>query len=350
MQQVILLFLLLVLSMEHNDERVISRFHDQTDYKIMEEKEEVLITLSAAGDCTLGTDKILEQYNYPTFLDEYEAQNKNEDYFFKNVVPIFTEDDLTIVNLETTLTHATKKAAKKYRFKGYPEFTNILNEGGIDAVSLANNHTYDYLEKGYEDTQLYLEQAGIGYFGYEKVLIKEIKGVKIGLLGYTGWTSTQKLKNSIKESIDELVNQKCELIIVSFHWGEEYTFYPNQVQQDLAHYVIDEGAHLVLGHHPHVIQGIEKYKDNYIVYSLANFCFGGNLNPKDKDTFIFQQTFKFVDNRRQEYDHIKLIPCSVSSVKNRNNFQPKPVYTADYERIINRINQYSKTLGFYYQD
>ncbi len=270
--------------------------------------------------------------------------------FFEKVSKIFKEDDLTIVNLETTLTTAMKKASKKYRFKGLPEFNDILVEGNIDAVSLANNHTYDYLQEGYADTIKYLKEAGIGYFGNADYDIREIKGIKIGLLGYTGWAYNSSVKEKIRQHMNKLREEGCKLIIVSFHWGEEYTFYPNETQKKLGHFVIDEGADLVLGHHPHVIQGIENYENKYIVYSLGNFCFGGNLNPKDKDAFIFQQTFTF-EKLEEDYEScINIIPCSVSSRTDRNDFQPMPLEDEAYLRVIKRINDYSIDLNFKYDE
>ena len=110
--------------------------------------------------------------------------------------------------------------------------------------------------------------------------------------------------------------------------------------------MIDNGVDLVLGTHPHVIQGIEKYNDKYIVYSLANFLFGGNPNPTDKDTFIFQQTFTFEDDKLIIDDNINVIPASISSIKKNNNYQPTPIIGEDAESIINKIN--SKSINFSY--
>jgi poly-gamma-glutamate synthesis protein (capsule biosynthesis protein) len=298
------------------------------------------IIITAAGDCTLGTD---ESFAYTgSFMDEFEKQNKDYGYFFKNVKDIFSNDDLTIVNLETTLTTATKKADKQFRFKGLPEFTEIIKAGDIETVNIANNHTMDYLEKGYSDTIENLKAAEIGFFGNNHIYTTTIKGIKIGLLGYKGWSNGDDVKNQIKTDIENLKEDNCQLVIVNFHWGIERDNYPNSVQKDLGRFAIDNGADLVLGHHPHVIQGIEKYKDKYIVYSLGNFCFGGNRNPSDKDTFIFQQTFEFKNGEKVNNDEINIIPCSVSSVKSRNNYQPTPVYDEEAERILKRIEEYSK--------
>ncbi|WP_035166274.1 CapA family protein, partial [Caloramator sp. ALD01] len=312
----------------------------QNNNNSQEQNEVVEITISAAGDCTLGSD--LSRGYKNSFMEEFYKQNKNYGYFFKNVKHIFEKDDLTIVNLEGTLTNATKMAEKDYRFKGLPEFTNILKQGNIEAVNLANNHTYDYLVKGYKDTVYYLEKSGIKYFGRENRTIVEVKGIKLGLLGYSGRIDSKALRNTIKNDIKYLKSKGASVVIVNFHWGEEKNYYANETQKSLGRFTIDCGADLVLGHHPHVIQGIEEYKGKKIIYSLGNFCFGGNKNPFDKDTFIYQQTFKFKEGKLVDSKSYKIIPCSVSSVKYRNNYQPTPLTGKDAQRVLDRIKMYSK--------
>jgi hypothetical protein len=303
--------------------------------------EMVTITVNAAGDCTLGTDT---SFGYSGSFPDVVKKNGYE-YIFRNVKNIFGSDDLTIVNLETTLTDSTKKAVKQFRFKGSPEYTKILNEGSIEVVNIANNHIRDYLDKGYSDTINSLKQSNIGYFGYGNKYITEIKGIKVGCVGYEGWNSSSSIKKVIKDDIDFLKKSGVKLIIVSFHWGEERKYYPNSTQKDLGKYAIDCGADLVLGHHPHVIQGIKTYKDKNIVYSLGNFAFGGNRNPSDKDTFIYQQVFEFKNGKLLNTLKTDIIPCSVSSVKTRNNYQPTPLEEKDAINVLNRIFKYSDNLN-----
>ena len=113
----------------------------------------------------------------------------------------------------------------------------------------------------------------------------------------------------------------------------------------LGHLAIDEGADLVCGHHPHVLQGIETYKGKNIVYSLGNFCFGGNSSPSDMDTMIFQQIFTFENGEKVEDQNARIIPCMVSSVKTRNDFRPTPATGEDAKRILQRMNEYSRDFG-----
>ncbi|MBC7959589.1 MAG: CapA family protein [Vallitaleaceae bacterium] len=306
------------------------------------------ITISAVGDCTLGTD---ESFTYPgSFTESFDENEGNYSYFMKNVQKIFKEDDLTLGNLETPLTSSTQKVEKQFRFKGDPSYVNILKQGSIEAVNLANNHANDYLKTGYNDTLKVLREASIGLFGVNQVYITRIKGVKIGVLGYTGWSSSPSAQEKIRQNVADLKRHKCQLVIVFFHWGEERINYPNQTQKILGHLAIDSGADLVVGCHPHVVQGIENYEGKYIVYSLGNFCFGGNENPSDKDTFIFQQTFYFTDLIQSKPSEISIIPCSISSDPNRNNYQPTPLMGNEYDRVLGRINEYSRQLNFLYRD
>ena len=130
------------------------------------------------------------------------------------------------------------------------------------------------------------------------------------------------------------------------HWGEEGSYEQTSAQIKMGHYLIDNGVDLVIGTHPHVIQGIEKYHDKYIIYSLANFVFGGNPNPKDKDTFIYQQTFTFKDNKLVLDDNINIIPASVSGTTKKNNYQPIIVTGERKEKVLNKIKKYSSNVKF----
>lgn len=293
----------------------------EINVEVKEYVEEISIKITSAGDVTLGGDA---NSSYQGSFNQ-EAKNNGFAHFVKNIKDLFEEDDLTMVNLETTLTTSTAKAEKMFRFKADPSFTEILKLGNIDAVNLANNHTLDYLQKGYTDTVENLKKADIGFFGFEHQYIKEIKGIKIGALGYKGWSDTAGVRKQIKNDIQNLRDLGVKIVVVHFHWGEERSYKPNKVQKSLGRFTVDSGADLVLGHHPHVVQGIEEYNGKFIVYSLGNFMFGGNKNPSDKDTYIFQQTFYVKDGKLSDKKEINVIPFSISSVTNRNNYQPTPM-------------------------
>lgn len=306
---------------------------EETQTTVPEPVTETSIKISAAGDFTLGTD---ETFNYSDSFVKTATAN-GLPYFVKGLNDIFKNDDFTTVNLETTLTNATQKAQKTFRFKGDPTYAQILKLGGIEAVNLANNHIHDYLEKGYADTINTLENQQIGYFGYDHQFITIVKGVKIGALGYEGWNDTAEVRNRTAQDIKNLRTQGAQIILVHYHWGNEGHYVPEGSQKTLAHFTIDSGADLVLGHHPHVVQGIEEYKGKFIVYSLGNFMFGGNRNPRDKDTFVFQQTFHLKNGVLTDQKEINVVPFSISSVSSRNNYQPTLLTGAEHVRVKKKI-------------
>jgi poly-gamma-glutamate synthesis protein (capsule biosynthesis protein) len=135
------------------------------------------------------------------------------------------------------------------------------------------------------------------------------------------------------------------MILVHYHWGAEKQYVPNDVQQSLARYTIDQGADLILGHHPHVVQGIEEYKGKFIVYNLGNFMFGGNRNPGDKDIFVFQQTFQLKNGELTSQKEINIIPFSISSVTDRNNYQPTLLTGSEADRVKQKIIDVSNQIN-----
>ena len=297
----------------------------------------ISITVSVVGDCTLGTD---ENFNRSTSLNAYYEKN-GPDYFLKNVKSIFETDDLTIANLEGTFTDSTSRADKTYAFKGPSEYVNILTRGSVEAVTVANNHSRDYGTQSLADTRTTLDTAGVTHFGYDSTAVVDVKGVKVGLIGIYELIDHTGRAQQVKDHIAKVKSEGADVVIVIFHWGIERDAAPNSHQTTLARLAIDEGADLVCGHHPHVLQGIEVYKGKNIVYSLGNFCFGGNSNPGDKDTMIFQQTFTLTKDGLKEDNITNIIPCSLSSEKNRNNYQPTPSTGTEAERILKKIQDRS---------
>ncbi len=318
---------------------------DELPKVIIEEKEEnkdIQITISAAGDCTFGTD-----VNYAggaTFVAEYNNR-QDPSYFLRNVQSVFANDDLTITNFEGTLTNLTTRQDKEFAFRGDPSYVQILTTGSVEAVNLANNHSRDYGMQSLEDTRTYLSEAGITHFGYDQTAVVECKGVKIGLIGIYVLPDGLGRMQQLQEHIRKVKSEGAVITIVNFHWGIEREYRPNSVQVQLAHAAIDNGADLVIGEHPHVLQGIENYNGKKIVYSLGNFCFGGNKNPSDKDSMIFQQVFTIRDGQVLGHDDIRIIPCSISSVKERNNYQPTILEGGEAERVMNKIRDISSGLS-----
>lgn len=307
-----------------------------------QESEKITITISAAGDVTLG-NYLTQDYAW-SFREAYE-QEQDDAYFLKNVYDIFSGDDMTIVNLEGPLTYSEDAREGQYVIKGDPEYVNILTEGSVEAVSFGNNHRLDYKEQGTKDTVQALDGAGIVYAYDSNVGMYETKGIQIGFVSVNEIAWGEGVEKFLKDGIAQLQETGADLILACCHWGTERENYPEEYQQSLGRKCIDWGADMVIGHHPHVLQGIEEYQGKYIIYSLGNFCFGANRNPADKDTMIFQQTFTYVDGEQTGETQVQIIPCSVSSVSNRNDYRPTPAEGEEAVRIINRINEYSKDFG-----
>ena len=304
--------------------------------------EPVSITVSMVGDCTLGTDVNFDQ---STSFDAFYQMKNDPGYFFQKVKDIFTADDLTVANMEGTLTTSNDRQQKTFAFKGDPSYTEILTQGGVEATNLANNHSHDYGDQSYEDTIQYLEAAGITTFGYDRTAVMDVKGIKVGLIGIYELKDGLGRQQQVIDTIQAVKDQGAQVIIVSFHWGTEKSNVPDDIQKTLAHLAVDQGADLVVGHHPHVLQGIEKYQGKNIVYSLGNFCFGGNKNPSDKDTMIFQQTFTVENGELVEDNVTNIIPCSLSSESGYNNYQPMVLEGSEKERVLQKIEEFSAALN-----
>ncbi|KAJ50896.1 poly-gamma-glutamate synthesis protein (capsule biosynthesis protein) [Clostridium tetanomorphum] len=302
--------------------------------------------ISFAGDSTIGHDT---KFAFANSLPDVLSKNNNDfSYFYKNVASIFKNDDISIVNLETTFTNSKDRAEKQFNFKADPSYAETLPLGNIEGVNISNNHIYDYKQKGFTDTLQALKANNINYFGEGNVWIKEVKGTKFGFLGYTGYNDYSEFRQKIENDIKKIKNQNA-IVIINFHWGLENNYYPIETQINLAHFAIDKGADLIIGHHPHVIQGIEQYKGKIICYSLGNFCFGGNFNPKDKDTFIFQAKYKLKNGKPESYG-VRVIPCSISSVNYINDYCPTPLKDSEKERLLKKLNGLSNNAGFKISD
>lgn len=303
----------------------------------------VSLTLSVVGDCTLGTD---ETFDYDTSLNAY-YENYGADYFLQNVKDIFSTDDLTIANFEGTFTDSDEREDKTFAFKAPASYASILTGGSVEAVNTANNHSHDYGDQSFNDTLAALDDAGIVHFGYDETAVMDVKGIKVGLVGIYELYDHLEREQQLKDNIAKVKADGAQLIVVIFHWGNETETVPDSSQTTLGRIAIDEGADLVCGHHPHVLQGIETYKGRNIVYSLGNFCFGGNSSPSDMDTMIYQQTFTIDADGVKKDNVTNIIPCSISSAAydGYNNYQPTPAEGDEATRILGKINERSSWIS-----
>ncbi len=297
----------------------------------------VTLTVSVVGDCTLGTD---ENFDYDTSLNAY-FESYGKEYFFQNVKSIFETDDLTIANNEGTFTESYDREDKTFAFKAPASFAGIYSCSSVEAVNTANNHSHDYGEQSFQDTMDALDAEGIVHFGYDETAVMDVKGVKVGLIGIYELNDHLERKQQLEDNINKVKDEGAELVIVIFHWGNEKETVPDSNQTTLGRLAIDLGADLVCGHHPHVLQGVEEYKGKNIVYSLGNFCFGGNSSPSDMDTMIFQQTFTITNDGVQDDNVTNIIPCSISSASDYNNYQPTPAEGDEKTRIMEKIQERS---------
>ncbi|MGX3044620.1 CapA family protein [Helicobacter sp. T3_23-1056] len=352
--------------------------------------------LSFVGDNVLGDYK---GASGDTFNAKFREINGDFAYFSNGVREVLGSDDLTIGNMEGVLSDRELKNAfeKPFSFKGQSSYTQVLREASIEALNLANNHSRDYGAQGFADTKEHLLNAGFYTFGEGILSIAEVNGIKFGLAGHRGWNLG--IKSQVAKEIAELKSMGADFVIFTFHWGEEREHYPNATQKQLGRFSIDNGADMVVAHHPHVLQGIEHYKDKKIVYSLGNFIYGGAKNPNDKDTMIFQSlilafsseeeasefatSFEYHECLQKQWlarfsqgEFIKsqprigksrhfvllhnIVPASISSSTTHNDYAPK-IYKKNapqtaktnngtaqsnngYERIFNRLEQYSRDL------
>lgn len=305
------------------------------------------VTISFAGDCTLGGYKGQGRGNQ--WRDYYELYGN--DYFFKNVKEIFEQDDITFVNLEGALTPYEQVVEKTYPIKGEPEHVGALLSGSIEAVSMANNHTYDCGQAGYDSCRQLLADNGIAYCGGMETCILERNGIKVGFIGLNCLgNSIGSLTNSLKALTADLRGNGCSIICVMFHGGIEYDYESNSTTEAFAHSAVDCGADIVIGAHPHVAQGIEVYNGKVICYSLGNFSFGANRNPKDKDTFIFQQTFYVGNDGNAVYGKSNVIPCKISSADTKNDYCPTPQTGTEHDRIMQKLERSSRKYPVSYFD
>ena len=298
------------------------------------------ILLSAVGDCTLAAE--LGMVRTPgTLPREFEDHGSDPAWFFSGVIGVLAQDDLTIANLETTLTSSMIPAVPgRPRFRGKPEYAAMLPAGSVELVNFANNHSHDFGQRGYDETVRVVRAAGVGLFGNEFVDTRTIRGVEIVNIGFTGGDPVI-LPDVVKRI--KALKTASNLLIVSFHWGAEGVYDPNEVQLVLGHAAVDAGADLVIGTHPHVLQGIETYKGRHILYSLGNFVFGGHGKPSDMDAVIYQEAFAERDGRMGPGE-MTIIPVRISSVTTHNDYRPVILAGEERERVLAKMKKLSEAL------
>lgn len=300
------------------------------------------LSLCAVGDILLDrgvrTTLVQKGYNYP----------------YEKVKSIIEDADIAIGNLECSLTERGTPVFKnrKIIFKGDVENGQALKKAGFDILNLANNHTMDYGCEGLESTikilnDLNIHTPGAGFNSEEarKPAFVEKKNHIIGFLCYTVFPPEGYISfvdrpdaaridyNTIAKEVCE-TKKRCDFLVVSFHWGNEFEFFPRDTQKKLAHTAVDSGGDLVIGHHPHVLQGVEKYKNRLIFYSLGNFVFDRQIQGGSDETVILDLR---IENKR--WKEARIIPVKIV------NCQPRIAGGGDAEYILNRLKLYSKGMN-----
>lgn len=249
-----------------------------------ESQNPVEIRIGLVGDTMLDASarRVLEREGY--------------DYAFAGSRELYVGSEIVLANLEGPLTVRGTPFEKKYTFRSPLSVAEAIRRAGINAMTLANNHSLDFGAEGLSDTIDTLDNFGIGHFGGSEnlrearaPLIMTVNGVRVGMLGYSltfpedFWATADHAGTAFghREWIVEDVRalkKRADIVLVSFHWGQEGKTSLREYQEILAHAAIDAGADAVIGHHPHIAQAVERYRGKAIIYSLGNYIFGSYSN------------------------------------------------------------------------
>ncbi|MBQ6797210.1 MAG: CapA family protein [Clostridia bacterium] len=304
------------------------------------------VTLSFTGDCTFGyLDNLDLAQRFPAVY----RNSGSVTYPFDRVRHIFALDDITVINYEATLADkGSREADKKYHFRGEPEYVNILTQSSVETANLANNHTLDYLQAGFDRTVERLSAQGVKTLTADTPVIMEVNGVEVVLVGAGHWKFPTEYKSSVDSCLAQVKQYKRadNIVIVNLHWGGEYVTRPVAGQIDSAHMLIDEGADMIVGHHAHIVQGIEVYNGKVIAYGLDNFSFGGSSELRERESFILRATFAKDADGTAKMKQWSIVPCYATGTGSlRNDFRPIPLYGAEGQRTVDFIEQRSALIG-----
>ena len=286
--------------------------------------------ISLLGDCTLTSSHYTNHFE--SFVGDDLA------YPFSNVAGILTADDLTLANLECSFSDQRLESESQYAFCGDPKYAQSLVLGGVDCVSMANNHTNDFGRTGVDETAAVLEQAGITGIQENRGICFDLKhedgtSMRVGIYAHPFNGSTEQMQKGVAR----LREEGADIVIACMHAGAERIYVPTKRQTYLAHAAVKGGADLVVGTHPHILPPVEEYQGGTILYSIGNFCFGGNRNPGDKDTVIAQMVVLVeADGVSWEMEYV---PCSVSGAANQNDYRPTPYEPGEkgYQRCLSKL-------------
>lgn len=292
--------------------------------------DQTRFVISLLGDCTLSSS------HYTNHFESVVGDDLA--YPFSNVAEILTADDLTLANLECSFSDRRLESTSQYAFCGQTKYAQSLALGGVDCVSMANNHTLDFGSAGVADTAAALEDVEVTGLQGGQGMCFDLRhdggaALRVGIyvLAFNG------SPEQMKKGVAALREDGADIVIACMHAGAEKIYVPTARQRSLARAAVSGGADVVAGTHPHVLQPAETYQDGLILYSLGNFCFGGNRNPGDKDTVIAQLVVD-VEEDGVSWE-MEYVPCRVSSVSDKNDYRPTPYEqgSAAYQRCLRKL-------------
>ena len=280
-------------------------------------------------------------------------QEQGYDYAFDKMRPWLRKADIAFGNLEGPLTdRGEPEPDKKYLFRSPPaKVAEALKSAGFDVVSLANNHSLDYGSVGLADTITALDKVGVLHVGAgenlgvaRQAVILHRNGLKVAFLAYSltfpeeFWATASRAGTvfgyrEIVEGDIRAAKQKADIVVASFHWGQESKTELRPYQVALGHAAIDAGASLVIGHHPHILQSVERYKSGVILYSMGNFAFG-SYSPNAKVSALAEVEFE-----GDKLTQVRLQPINVFNVQVL--FQPRPLVGEAAADVISHLQQLS---------
>jgi poly-gamma-glutamate capsule biosynthesis protein CapA/YwtB (metallophosphatase superfamily) len=287
------------------------------------------------------------------------VNDSGPDYPFANTGSLIRQADIAICNLEAPYGTKGKPFKKRFTFLVPPRMAAGIRGAGFDVVAMANNHMMDYGPEPLKVTLALLDSLGLAHSGAgmnlaeaRKAAVVERNGIKVAFLSYSRvnpsqfWATAKRAGTApateklVAQDIQK-ARQMADLVVVSFHWGAELMETPKKYQKDLAHLCVDQGADLVLGHHPHILQGLEVYKGKLIAYSLGNFAFGSRSRKCTESVILIAKMD--ADGLKQ----IQLIPLCVDN--NKIFFRPTEVTGQAGYRILENLARLSKGLGLVFE-
>ncbi len=292
------------------------------------------VTVTFMGDCTLGGEEKTRSWEWG-FVKTVEKYGM--DFPMRGLSALTRSDDLTVANLECVLSdRELKKVEKEFNFQGSAAYTRILTGAEVECVSLANNHTHDYGDEGYQDTKAALEAAGVAYFGTDCVAVWENgEGLRIGLAGAAFSVSGNQGKRFDRQ-VKLLKDLGCAAVITVMHAGTEYEYEPGGYQYQIARRAQQDGVDLVVGHHPHVAQGYGFIEGMPVVFSLGNCVYGGRLHPPDLNALVLQADLYFEEGELTGQT-LRFHPISITSDSRYNNYSPVLLAGEEAERALKKL-------------